>query len=230
MASISAATQLGSTDHATTRAPGELRLVVLTRLAPMLRHDLSNVMTVLKLELSGARARARRDGLDAARIGALVESLGEGLARLAEAQHRLVAWLDDSPATAPVGPTLAEIAGLLHGPCALRGRSLAVAAHALERNAAADRRALRMLVAAALLAIVDGGWPGGAIELDADSDADRLAIVIRRSGTPGERPLSVPATPSDLRLTLDDVGALARDLGWSLTAGGDELRLVGPRG
>ena len=34
------------------RNPGELRLLVMARLAPVLRHDINNLMTVLKLDES----------------------------------------------------------------------------------------------------------------------------------------------------------------------------------
>ncbi|WP_085317504.1 hypothetical protein [Derxia lacustris] len=230
MASVSATSPFPAAAPAPARTPGDLALVVMARLAPVLRHDLNNLMTVLKLDLSGARARARRAALDTARVTVLLDSLHDGLARLAEAQARLVAWLDAAPAPVAVGPTLAELAELLQGACSLRGRSLGVAAHALERNAGAERHALRLLTAAAVLAIVDGAWADGGIELDADSRDARIVVVLRRVADGAARALPLAPPPRELRLLLDDVAALARDCGWSLAASADELRLTGPQG
>jgi len=225
------------------RNPGELRLLVMARLAPVLRHDINNLMTVLKLDLSGARSRARRNVLDAPRITALLDSLNEGMARLTEAHGRLIGWLEDGQAAIAIGPALAEIADLLRGPCALRGCRLGVAAPALERNFSADRGALRMLTAAALLALIDGAWPVGPIELDAESAPDRIAVVIRRGAVAagesgvsatsldaGAHPYVAAPVAREQQLDLDAVEALATHYGWRVERGDDELRLTGPLG
>jgi hypothetical protein len=193
------------------RETDAIRYAVLYRLAPGIRHGLMGELQAIQF-MAELAARQRDERANSARtMDGLQQMVVQTRGTVAHCRS-LIEWLrPESGATTALGVGVAQCLKVVGDDWPLRGVEATTELGAADTLV--DKAALREMLAASLMALID--MNPGTLDIDVRSDADADEIELSLRARPADRRATIRSGADERRFTWADVQLLARAHGVS---------------
>jgi hypothetical protein len=204
------------------RETDAIRYAVLHRLAPGIRHGLMGELQAIQF-MAELAVRQRDAGDDARVQDGLQQVIAQTRATVASCRS-VIEWLRPEPgATTPLGEGVAQCLRVVGDDWPLRG--VEATSEMRAPDALVDKTALRELLAASLMALID--MHPGTLDIDIHGDAAVDDVELKLHARAADRRPTIQAPADERKFTWADVQMLATAHGVSCScqASGATIRL-----
>lgn len=190
------------------RETDAIRYAILYRLAPGIRHGLMSELQAIQF-MAELAARQTDERSDRAQEG-LQQIAAQTRSTVAHCRS-IVEWLRPEAGTTTLGAGVAECLKVIGDDWPLRGVEATTDVRA--PDTLVDKAALREMLAASLMALID--MHPGTLDIDVHGDADADEAELRLRAAVADRRATIHVDAADRRFTWADVQMLARAHGVS---------------
>jgi len=208
-----------------TRETDAIRYAVLYRLAPGIRHGLMGELQAIQFMAELAARQRDERGHNSRTMDGLQQMVAQTRGTVAHCRS-LIEWLrPDAGSTTALGEGIAQCLKVVGDDWPLRGVEATTELGA--PDTLVDKSALREILAASLMALID--MNPGTLDIDIHSDADADDIEISLRARAADRRATIQAAANERKFTWADVQMLAKAHGVSCSCQASAATIRLPR-